>query len=140
MLIPDLLTARLRLVAITPDALDVQEKAPHFLGDLLEATIPAGWPNKDWEPHVYSFMRSQFQEHPETIGWHRYVLLPEPDHFVLIGALGSHPLGDTEAEFGYGILEPWQNNGYATEASEALIQHFTSGALGTDGLSWALVM
>jgi [ribosomal protein S5]-alanine N-acetyltransferase len=128
--IPDILTARLRLVAITPFALDIQENSPHLLGETIGAIIPPSWPNSDWEPHVYTFMRTQFRTHPETIGWHRYVLLPEGDSLTLIGGLGSHPLGECEAELGYGILEPWQNRGYATEATRGLLQYlFRSGRL-----------
>jgi ribosomal-protein-alanine N-acetyltransferase len=126
--IADLHTARLRLIAITPAALDLQENFPHHLGALLHAAIPSCWPNSDWEPHVYSFIRAQFRDHPDTIGWHRYVLLGEGDAATLIGSLGSHPIGLDEAEFGYGILEPWQNKGYATEAARALLGHlFQSG-------------
>lgn len=128
MQIPDILTKRLRLVAITPSLLDIQEGSPHLLGETLGVVIPSCWPNSDWEPHVYAFIRKQWQTHPETIGWHRYVLLPESNGFTLVGSLGSHPLNATEAELGYGILEPWQNRGYATEATQALIEHlFRSG-------------
>lgn len=123
MQIPDIHTARLRLIAITPAALDIQENFPHTLGALLDATIPSCWPNSNWEPHVYSFIRAQFRDHPHTIGWHRYILLPDGDALTLIGWLGSHPLGADEAEIGYVILEPWQNKGYATEAADALLGH-----------------
>jgi ribosomal-protein-alanine N-acetyltransferase len=121
--IPDTITARLRLVAITPSLLDIQEGSPHLLGETLGANIPACWPNSDWEPHVYAFIRKQLQTHPDTIGWHRYILLTEGESFTLIGSLGSHPLNETEAELGYGILEPWQNRGFATEAARALIEY-----------------
>jgi len=128
MQIPEIHTARLRLIAITPEALDIQEKFPHILGAFLGATIPSCWPNSDWEPHVYTFMRAQFRDHPHTIGWHRYILLHDGDTLTLIGSLGSHPIGLDEAEFGYGILDPWQNKGYATEAAHALLGHlFDSG-------------
>jgi [ribosomal protein S5]-alanine N-acetyltransferase len=121
--VPDILTARLRLVAITPLLLDIQEHSPQLLGDALGAIIPGCWPNTDWEPHVYTFIQKQWQTHPDTIGWHRYMLLPEGQSFTLIGSLGSHPLNATEAELGYGILQPWQNRGYATEATRALIEY-----------------
>jgi [ribosomal protein S5]-alanine N-acetyltransferase len=126
--IPDILTARLRLLAITPSLLDIQEGAPQLLGESIGATIPSCWPNIDWEPHVYAFIRRQWQFHPQTIGWHRYALLPEGERFTLIGSLGSHPLNETDAELGYGILEPWQNRGFATEATLGLIEYlFCSG-------------
>jgi [ribosomal protein S5]-alanine N-acetyltransferase len=121
--IPDIHTARLRLVALTPELLDLQESAPHTLATLLGVAIPSRWPGSDWEPHVYAFMRAQFRDNPHTVGWHRYVLLPEGDTLTMIGTLGSHPKGPNEAEIGYGILEPWQNKGYATEATRALLNH-----------------
>ena len=126
MQIPDIHTARLRLVAITPELLHHQENSPHTLATLLNATIPPGWPGKDWEPHVYTFLRAQFHDHPHTIGWHRYVLVPQDNTLTMIGTLGSHPKSPQEAEIGYGILEPWQNHGYATEAVCALLNHLFS--------------
>jgi [ribosomal protein S5]-alanine N-acetyltransferase len=126
--IPDILTARLRLVAITPQLLDIQEKSLHLLGDSVGAIVPSGWPNTEWEPHVYAFMRKQWETDPGTIGWHRYVMLPDDGKFTLIGGVGSHPLNETEAEVGYGVLEPWQNRGFATEATRGLIEYlFLSG-------------
>jgi [ribosomal protein S5]-alanine N-acetyltransferase len=124
---PDIATQRLRLIAITPQLLNIQEQTPPLLAKALKAELPLEWPGNDWEPHVYTFMREQFAAHPYTIGWHRYVLLPQTSAPVqtstLIGWLGSHPLGIDEAEFGYSILEPWQNRGYATEAARALLNH-----------------
>jgi [ribosomal protein S5]-alanine N-acetyltransferase len=128
--IPDIRTARLRLIALTPAALDIQQHSPHHLGAFLGASIPPGWPATDWEPHVYDFLRTQLRDHPHTLGWHRYVVLPEGDTMTLIGSLGSHPVAPDEAEIGYGILPPWQNHGYATEAAHALLGHlFHSGLL-----------
>ena len=126
MQIPDIHTARLRLVTITPALLELQENNPETLATQLNATLPQGWPGRDWEPHVYAFMRTQFQNHPHTIGWHRYVLLPEGNNLTMIGTLGSHPKGPNEAEIGYGIVDAWQNNGYATEATRALLHHLFS--------------
>ncbi len=123
MQIPDIHTARLRLVTITPSLLELQENHPETLARQLHATIPQGWPGKDWEPHVYAFMRDQFRDNPHTLGWHRYILLPQAASLTFIGAIGSHPKSATEAEIGYGVLEAWQNKGYATEATRALMHH-----------------
>src|ERR1700761_6399761 len=94
MQIPDLLTSRLRLAAMTSDLLEIQDQSPHLLGPALNAIVPACWPDSNWEPHVYEFIRAQFKAHPHTIGWHRYVLLPEGECVTLIGALGSHPISE----------------------------------------------
>ncbi len=123
------MTARLRLVAITPEMLDEESIDPQRLAPLLQARVPAEWPDANWEPHVFDFIRRQCVEHPETRGWNRYVVLHggnttlNGDDAVLIGTVGAFPKSDHEAEFGYAILQPWQRRGYATEAARALLDH-----------------
>ncbi|MEZ2348815.1 GNAT family N-acetyltransferase [Terriglobus sp. RCC_193] len=117
----DIFTARLRLVAITPELLDAETASYTALAARLEARIPHEWPDSNWEPHVFDFFRKQFAEHPETIGWNRYVVLPLPEP-VLIGTVGAFSTGANEAETGYAILKPWQRNGYATEATRAVLR------------------
>jgi RimJ/RimL family protein N-acetyltransferase len=117
----DILTARLRLITITPDLLDAETESYSKLGALLGARVPPEWPDSNWEPHVFDFFRKQFVEHPETLGWNRYVVLPSPKP-VLIGSLGAFPVTPDETETGYAILKPWQRNGYATEGTRALLQ------------------
>ena len=41
----------------------------------------------------------------------------------LIGICGFSPKGDGSAEIGYWIGKPYWDNGFATEASEALVKH-----------------
>ena len=118
---PDVVTARLRLVAITHEMLDAETVDARGLEPLLQARVPAEWPDENWEPHVFEFIRKQYAEHPETLGWHRYVVLPGDDP-VLIGAAGAFRKSDEEAEFGYAILKPWQRNGFATEAARAVVE------------------
>ena len=117
---PDLVTSRLRLVAITSEHLSAESLDPQKLGSLLRVRIPAAWPNTDWDANVFAFIQRQYAEYPNTCGWHRYVILPGEDP-VLIGGLGAFPKTDDEAEIGYSILENWQGNGYATEGVQALI-------------------
>lgn len=119
----DIFTARLRLVAITSELLDAETASYADLGAHLGARVPPEWPDSNWEPHVFDFFRKQFVEHPETIGWNRYVVLPSPEP-VLIGTVGGFPTSAHEAETGYAILKPWQRNGYATEATLAMLQVF----------------
>lgn len=117
----DILTVRLRLVTITPELLDAETESYAALSQALGARVPSEWPDSNWEPHVFDFFRKQFVEHPETLGWNRYVVLPLPEP-VLIGALGAFPLTPDETETGYAILKPWQRNGYATEGTRAILQ------------------
>ncbi len=121
MSIPDLLTSRLRLVAVAPEHLDAESIEPQKLGSLLHVRVPSEWPEANWDSNVFALIQQQYTKHPTTCGWHRYVILPAKDP-VLIGTLGAFPKTDSEAEIGYGILPDWQRNGYATEGVQALIQ------------------
>ena len=117
MTIPDLLTPRLRLVAITPALLRV-EGSP--LAQKVGAELPAMWPPENWEPHVHDFLEQIYGRAPYAIAWTRYVVTRTPPS-TLIGTLGGFPRTDTEAEVGYEILSPWQRQGLATEGLLALM-------------------
>lgn len=122
----DILTRRLALIAITPEAILSEQAGDNRLGEIIRCIVPLNWPLADWEPHVFDFLLKQFSEHPDQIGWPRYVALPNPDGTrTLIGTVGAfskteHP---SVCEIGYGILPPWEGRGFATEATQALIQH-----------------
>ena len=118
---PDLFTSRLRLAAVTSEHLIVETAEPQKLGSLLGARVPQEWPSKDWDANVFAIIQRQYAEHPNTSGWHRYVILSGEEQ-ILIGALGAFPKVGNEAEIGYGILPNWQRHGYAPEGASALIQ------------------
>jgi [ribosomal protein S5]-alanine N-acetyltransferase len=118
--ISDVMTARLRLVAITNEMMDAEAVNVQLLQPLLHARVPNEWPDENWEPHVFGFIRDQHAKYPHTRNWSRYVVLPGEDP-VLIGTVGAFQKSEHEAEFGYGILKPWQRQGFATEAARALL-------------------
>lgn len=115
--VPDLLTQRLRLVAITPNLLRIETPS---LSRLLSAEIPPNWPPEHWEPHVFDFLERHFCESPHAIGWNRYVVVRSPVP-RLIGTVGGFPKSGTEAEVGYSILPLWQRQGLATEGLRAVM-------------------
>ena len=123
----DIVTPHLSLIAITPEMLNSERTNDHHrLGELLQSAIPTNWPPVDWEPHVLDFILAQFQQHPEQIGWHRYVIFRHPDGTrSLIGALGAFSKGvpPSECEIGYSILPPFEGRGFATEGTRALIEY-----------------
>jgi [ribosomal protein S5]-alanine N-acetyltransferase len=121
-------TARLALIAMTPDSILAEQSANgdfHLLGQIIGCAIHPEWPPLHWEPHVLTFMLDQFSAHPDQLGWHRYVALVELGGTrTLIGCLGAFakdPL--TTCEIGYGILPSFEGRGYATEGTQALINH-----------------
>jgi RimJ/RimL family protein N-acetyltransferase len=120
--IADLTTARLRLVAITPAMLKADEAADGSLAKVLGAEVTADWPPEHWEPHVYHFIRKQYEDEPRTRGWHRYMLLSKQRGWVLIGAVGAFPKLEGDAEIGYSTIPTYQRQGYGTEAARALVE------------------
>ncbi len=117
MTIPDIVTPRLRLVAIVPALLRVEGET---LGKRVGAEVPAIWPPEHWEPHVFDFFEELYSRAPYAMAWSRYVVTrTEPS--TLIGTLGGFPRTETEAEVGYSILPPWQRLGLATEGLLALM-------------------
>jgi ribosomal-protein-alanine N-acetyltransferase len=120
----DIVTPRLTLFAITPEVLLSEKNGDGRLGELIQCVIPANWPHKDWEPHVFDFLLAQFADHPEQLGWPRYVSFVTADaRRTLIGTLGAFTKAERpgECEIGYSILAPYEGQGFATEGVRALI-------------------
>jgi RimJ/RimL family protein N-acetyltransferase len=127
----DITTSRLSLIAITPEMLLSEKNCDGRLGELIQCVIPANWPPADWEPHVLDFLLTQFAEHPEQLGWCRYVSFVRPDgDRALIGTLGAftRAIRPSECEIGYSILAPYEGQGLATEAAMALTQYLRGDA------------
>ena len=123
--VADLRVGRLRLVAITPEMLEAEQRESAVeLARLLGARITAEWPPLDWEPHVFRFILRQYDEHPETLGWHRYVVLCDPLGLTrtMVGAVGAFPRPWGDAEIGYSTLPQFQRRGIGTSAALALVE------------------
>jgi [ribosomal protein S5]-alanine N-acetyltransferase len=120
----DIVTSRLTLIAITPEMMLSEKNGDGRLGELIQCVVPANWPHKDWEPHVFDFLLRQFAVYPEQLGWPRYVsFVPPGGERTLIGTLGAFAKAERpeECEVGYGILAPYEGQGFATEGVRALI-------------------
>ena len=132
--VPDLRAGKLRMVAITPEMLHAEQAGDLAqLGRLLRARVTREWPPQEWEPHVYAFILKQYEDHPETMGWHRYVVLSDSLGWrrVLVGAVGAHPKQDGEAEMGYSTLPQFQRRGFATQCAQTLVAYL----LDRDGIT-----
>jgi len=122
----DIVTSRLTLIALTPEMLMSEKNGDGRLGELIKCVIPENWPLKDWELHVYDFLLTQLAEHPEQLGWPRYVSFVPPGGLrTLIGTLGAFTKAakPSECEIGYSILAPYEGRGFATEGARALIDY-----------------
>jgi RimJ/RimL family protein N-acetyltransferase len=125
----DIVTPRLTLIPITPDALQSEQRGDHRLGELIRCSIPPNWPPVDWEPHVLATLLTQFELYPEQVGWHRYVALPNSNGTrILIGSMGVFWRAESprECEIGYTILPPHEGQGLATEGTQTLIEYLRS--------------
>jgi ribosomal-protein-alanine N-acetyltransferase len=122
----DIVTPRLSLIAITPETLLSEKNGDGRLGELIQCVIPSNWPHKDWEPHVFDYLLAHFAEHPEELGWARYLsFVPPGGQRTLIGTVGGGTKTATpsECEIGWGILPPYEGRGFATEGAMALIDY-----------------
>ncbi len=122
--VPELKVGRLRLVAITPEMLAAEQREDYVaLGKLLRARLTMEWPPQHWEPHVFTIILKQFEDTPESFGWHRYVLLC--DRFGtgrrLVGAVGGFPKYGGDVEIGYSTLPQFQRRGFATAFAGELV-------------------
>jgi ribosomal-protein-alanine N-acetyltransferase len=87
---------------------------------MLEAGVPDAWPNPELE-EVLPLFEAQRETEPATADW-AYLIVHRADR-LLIGDLGFKGLPDARGsvEIGYGIIPSYRGQGYATEATRALI-------------------
>jgi ribosomal-protein-alanine N-acetyltransferase len=122
---PDLKIGRLRMVAIAPEMLAAEHDSDGVeLARRLKARVTQEWPPVDWDPHVYRIILKQYDEWPESFGWHRYVVLKgglgRSD--TLVGAVGGFPRAHGDVEIGYSTLPAFQRRGYATAFATKLVE------------------
>ncbi len=122
--VAELKAGNLRLVAITTEMLTAEHSGDAAgLGALLRAKLTAEWPPVDWEPHVYRIIQKQYDELPESFGWHRYVVLEGGwGARTLVGAIGGFPRAKGDVEIGYSTLPGFQRRGFATASAQRLVE------------------
>ena len=113
-------TARLKLIAITPEMLTAETTGRPDLAAAVRANIPADWPPEHWESHVWAYILAQYRAVPGTFGWHRY-MISEREPRELIGCLGAFPGANGDVEIGYSVVDSQQRQGFGSEAADALI-------------------
>lgn len=122
---PDLRIGKLRMVAIAPEMLAAEhESNGGELARILKARVTDEWPPVDWDPHVYRIILKQYDEWPESFGWHRYVVLESGlgRPRTLVGAVGGFPRAHGDVEIGYSTLPAFQRRGYATAFAKKLVE------------------
>ena len=123
--VADLRTGPLRLVPIRPEMLIAEHNSDGVeLGRLLGAKLTYQWPPVEWDPHVYRIIQKQYEEWPESYGWHRYVLLERGigKQNMLVGAVGGFPRPYGDVEIAYSTVSEFQRRGYATAFATKLVE------------------
>jgi len=120
-------TARLDLVAASPEHLRVELETPTLLGETLGAAVPSDWPPGVYDRDAMEFFRKKMLELGErSHGWFSWYAIRREDAGsgrALIGAVGymGPPSGDGSVEIGYSIASEARGEGYATEIIGALV-------------------
>lgn len=115
-------TNRLRLIPCTFDLLEAEGADRARFAELLGATVPPEWPPELYDDDARRWTLNKLKSDPLFDGWAIwYAVVRETG--ILIGMVGFKGPPDQRGvvEVGYGILPPHQRNGYASEATAALI-------------------
>ena len=117
---PAIQTPRLTLIPFTLALVHAALRDRAELGRLLGARVPDDWPNDDvllMLPQDAMLLEAD----PQRSEWSYLVI--HTGESVLIGDIGFHapPDANGSVEIGYDILAAYRRQGYAVEASEALL-------------------
>jgi RimJ/RimL family protein N-acetyltransferase len=151
---PVLTTERLRLVPITLEILEavLDHDKPRAEALLGGAVFPGEWPNDDLVARAFPYSRNAIRAAPELRLWgDSFVIARDEPRVIGSVVFHGHPAGHASrystpvmpvksaadegepgvAEVAYGIEEGSRGQGYAIEATTALVEW----ALGQDGIS-----
>ena len=125
----ELLTARLRVVAATPETVRAEIADRAAFAGLIGAEVPADWPSADLAEALPWFLE-QLEAGPHAAGWlNWYGVLRDPA--VLVAGAGFFgPPADGLIMVGYGSVPRYRGRGLATELVGALVER----ALGQPGV------
>ena len=118
---PRLQTARLTLIACTPEFVAALENGADEAGQLVGADIPADWPDAELVEFLPVYA-AQLRDDPSTLGYGIWLVVADQPR-TLIGSAGFQGKPDDQGsiEIGFGVHPDFRNTGYATEAVNALL-------------------
>ena len=120
----DLHTERLQLIAATPEILRAHLEGLPALVAVLGAQVdvlPSGL-----EEATIRWSLDVFERHEDAAGWLLWYFIVEPEdderRVIGVGGYKGPPSEGGTVEVGYAVVEDAQRNGYATEATSALVR------------------
>ena len=118
-------TQRLTLVALTPELARAALEDRAKLGRMLAARVPETWPGADFARMLPRLARGVEAASP---GAEPTRLIVHTTDGVLVGETGFHgpPDGSGTVEVGYSIIPAYRGQGFASEATRALIDRALS--------------
>lgn len=117
-------TRRLHLIPFEIDQVVALGRGRQELGVLLGVDIPDGWPQFPEAYSVENVSTAVTQERDSSLRiWGTYLfVLSDRSWLVGSGGYKGRPVGGV-VEIGYEMAPDFQNQGFATEATRALIDH-----------------
>jgi RimJ/RimL family protein N-acetyltransferase len=119
----ELVSSRLRLVALTPELAERQISDRMGFFDALGVEPEPGWPPELMDEAAMRWTRDRLAAHPGDVGWYAWVYISPVMHRLLgTGGFKGAPDADGQVEIGYSMLTSYREQGLATEGVNALIE------------------
>ncbi|MGQ0563111.1 MAG: GNAT family N-acetyltransferase [Gemmatimonadota bacterium] len=118
-------TERLELIPATAPLLHAELLGRAAFEAAIGLEVPANWPPELYDEDAIHWILRALAAVPEMADWPMYYsTLRRLDGGVVIGTVGCKGPPDESGtvEVGYGLLEQFRGQGYATEATRALIE------------------
>lgn len=113
---------RLSLIASTRELINKDLDGPAALAEALGVAIPHDWPPDLNDPAVMRFALMQLGD-PAEQGWSFWYLVNNDEPGELVGICGfkGRPDARGSVEISYSVIQPFQRQGFATEAVASLV-------------------
>jgi len=118
----ELVSPRLRLVALTPRLAELQQDDRPAFFEALGVEAEPSWPPELTDEDAMRRLRERLASHPGEVGWHAWVFISPVMHRLLgSGGFQGPPDADGRVEIGYSMLTSYREQGLATEAVNSLL-------------------
>ena len=118
----DLVSQRLRLVALTPRLAGLQLTDPKAFFEALGVDPEPSWPPELMDEATLAWTRDQLEAHPDDVGWYTWVYIsPVMNRLLGTGGFKGAPDDNGQVEIGYSMLTSYREQGLATEGVKALL-------------------